>query len=354
MMTKIVVSTVLPSASGGASHNVFYNYIRSNGDSVLVLFSHNNIDISFLSELNNIINVIVVTKRSKLKGTLNRVVNDYNAAEIFYFDYPALYISNFFPTNIHKKLWIGDTRFEVAYFNALEALNQKKINQAFLYLAKAILDLVKIKYYALKLDEIICCSLYTYERLSRLHIKSFLDDFKYNEVNLHPIEWSDSRNVIFFGNLKGLGSRSGLDNLTTILDKYSKELLTDKIRITLFGRTTLDEDFDSITKNPIVNYRGYVNNLNDLFSSSICAIVPISVPVGNRTRVISCLQAGLPVLLFRQAAFGNKYLVDGYNCIFVDNDNFFSKLNKLINDKDYWNTISKNSSSTYNKYFRPL
>jgi glycosyltransferase involved in cell wall biosynthesis len=63
-----------------------------------------------------------------------------------------------------------------------------------------------------------------------------------------------------------------------------------------------------------VRILGFVENIAEVLLSSHGVIVPIDVPIGNRTRIITSLALGVPVIAHANTALGNPRLTDGKTC----------------------------------------
>jgi glycosyltransferase involved in cell wall biosynthesis len=77
-------------------------------------------------------------------------------------------------------------------------------------------------------------------------------------------------------------------------------------------------------------------------------IAPISVPVGNRTRIITALSHHIPVIAHTNTSMGNTDLLHGVNCLLgrtgAEMANHFFR---IYSDKKLANELAKNGRKLY-------
>ena len=121
---------------------------------------------------------------------------------------------------------------------------------------------------------------------------------------------------LFLGTLQALGSRSAFH---FILHELYPELVrrwgSGGFRIVIAGRGEMPGwAATMLATTPELEHVGFVDDLAGLLASVHAAIAPISVPVGNRSRILTALAAGTVVVAHENAALGNPDLVDGVTC----------------------------------------
>ncbi len=126
---------------------------------------------------------------------------------------------------------------------------------------------------------------------------------------------------LFLGNLSGLGSRSALHFL---LDRLYPHLVTrfgeGKFTLFICGAHTLPKWVkDKIAPMREVQFLGFVDDLASLMRSCHGVLAPMDVKVGNRTRIITAMALGVPVIAHSNTALGNPALVDSVTC-YLAND----------------------------------
>ncbi|MBU2213657.1 glycosyltransferase [Patescibacteria group bacterium] len=160
---------------------------------------------------------------------------------------------------------------------------------------------------------------------------------------------------LFFGNLRGLGSRSALHFL---LDKVYKRLITiwgsKGFDIIMCGAYELpDWVREKVVSKPEILFKGFVEDLPALMRHCHAVLVPISVPVGNRTRIHHAMALGSLVIAHKNTALGNPGLVDGKTCYLAGNSHEFAERMKYAFEcPDDSLEIVKRAREFYNSNYR--
>ncbi len=83
-------------------------------------------------------------------------------------------------------------------------------------------------------------------------------------------------------------------------------------------------------------------------------IAPIDVPVGNRSRLLTCMAAGLPIVTDPSTALGNPLLVDGETCLLQrDATAFVAAAAQLHRDPALAARLSRAARAAYNTHHAP-
>jgi glycosyltransferase involved in cell wall biosynthesis len=127
-------------------------------------------------------------------------------------------------------------------------------------------------------------------------------------------------------------------------------------RIKIFGRGELPFFATKIVAENIeFESLGFVPDLNHVLSGCHALIAPIEAPVGNRSRILTALANGLPVIAHTNTTLGNPDLISGINCCLGRNaDEMLEHFYTLLNDHDYADRIAENGRQLYLDKFHPL
>ena len=99
---------------------------------------------------------------------------------------------------------------------------------------------------------------------------------------------------------------------------------------------------------------GFVEDINSLMSQCHAVLAPIDVPVGNRSRIITAMAQGVPVIAHKNTSLGNPSLVNGVTCFLCKTSQEFVNAMKLAYERD--NKIDqmiKNAKRCYENEFLP-
>jgi hypothetical protein len=76
------------------------------------------------------------------------------------------------------------------------------------------------------------------------------------------------------------------------------------------------------------------------------------VPVGNRSRIVTAMASGWPIIAHKNVNKGNPSLKSGYNCLLCENLEDFQKNCDLIyNKKRISSKLTLNAKKTYKQSF---
>jgi len=161
---------------------------------------------------------------------------------------------------------------------------------------------------------------------------------------------------ILFGSLVGLGSRSAFDFLLkSIYPLLLRNWGPQGFSILLAGMYELPVWVQAdIERRPEFKFLGFVNDLRDEVARSHAVLAPISVPVGNRSRIVTAMSMGALVIAHANTALGNPALVSGDNCLLASSAIEFSQHMRLAYESpDLAAKLGASAMNTYKKSFLP-
>jgi glycosyltransferase involved in cell wall biosynthesis len=167
---------------------------------------------------------------------------------------------------------------------------------------------------------------------------------------------SDKPRFLFCGTLSGLGSRSAMHYL---LDRLYPELVrgwgAGAFEIVITGTRALPAwAMQSLRAKPEIRFEGFVEDLYACMDQCHAAIVPIDVPVGNRSRIVTAMGYGLLVIAHPNTARGNPALVSGDTCLLASTPEEFARCMKLAyEDRELSMRIERSARQAYERLFAP-
>lgn len=259
-------------------------------------------------------------------------------------------------------VWLGDLNFESFWYHALYEVRERP--SAVVRLAMTAIDCLQWKQFYRRVlsdfNSIIVASKSSETSMRRLGLSA-----KYL-----PYPWpvsdaslgggagacSEKPTFTFFGSLSGLGSRSAFHML---LSEVYPELVRvwgpGGFEIVLAGSRQLPEWVKrSISWKPEVVFKGFVDDLAGLLRTSHAAVIPIAVPVGNRSRIVTAMAHRAVVIAHRNTARGNPHLVSGENCLLAsDAHEFVKHMRFVVEAPGQVKEIRKRARETYDRNFAP-
>ena len=376
----IVIIEGLPSPKIGASAVIFYWYIKAlkkaGYDLLCLVITKKEIEFKELEQISKSIDEIegikiqtIISKKSiiynpilgpkKIDSNLalevSKNINLFKPEVIICFDLIAAWSATEIKF-VKKLVWLGDLNFETYWHHIFYSLERKDYKNAllnFLYFR----PWKKIYKNVLEgCSKIIVCSKSSERQMKMLGIESEYLPYPWPTEKLINRKPGSIPTIAFYGSLSGLGSLSAVRILIKeiypkLVNKFGKKGFVIKI----FGSGKLP-DFAQIIveKNKEFEFLGYVDDIRIELAECHALIAPIEVPVGNRTRIITALSYGLPVIAHENTALGNPDLLSGINCLLGKTaSEFTNHFFKIYAEPEYASEISKNGMNLYIEKFLP-
>jgi len=260
-----------------------------------------------------------------------------------------------------KLVWLGDLNFQSYWYNTLYAVKENW--QAAVAIPGAWYQRhVWSQLYATvlkKVDSVIVSSKSSEVHLRRLGVHSVYKPYPWpNAVSLNGSHDLKHRipSFLFFGSLTGLGSRSALRfMLTKLYARLIREWGRGGFQIFLCGTRNLPAWVErSLVGKAEIKYLGFVEDIDALMSTCHAVLVPIDVPVGNRSRIVTAMAKGSLVIAHTNASCGNPDLIDGETCYLASNvDEFFHRMQRAFKNPEEVARIVERAREAYRRLFEP-
>lgn len=374
----------VPHRSRGASSVLFYHYLRQlllAGNEVLcVLLLEQDEDTSALrAELQAcgrfeaaaavVQPLLRFAKYSgqplpgELPEALRVRAQDFGAEVILHFDIGSLAVAGGVGRAARRIAWLGDLAFESIWHHAL--YDARESSRALLALPKIWLICRRwtnaYRRFLRGVDRVIVASKSSEAALRGLGIEArYLPypwpvDRPYRPVARHRAP-GDLPRFLFCGTLSGLGSRSAMHYL---LDALYPELLRrwggGGFEVLITGTRSLAPwAMASIAAKPEIRFEGFVDDLYARMDRCHAAIVPIDVPVGNRSRIVTAMGYGLLVIAHPSTALGNPALVSEKTCLLAGSPaEFADRMADAVRDAAMCAGIEAAAREAYEREFEP-
>lgn len=185
------------------------------------------------------------------------------------------------------------------------------------------------------------------------YIRTMLEDqFNHNQINkiIHD-KYSKKNNldILMIGGLHGTVTISGLIFLNNFLKKNAE---IDGITFNLIGKGNLINKVIDLSNNKLVNFLGRIENFDEYLSKKKIILVPNTIILGIRVRIITSLMHGLVVITHLSNLSGIPELIHKDNClIFEKDEEFLDILNDIKNNRIDLLKISLNARKLFIKSF---
>lgn len=258
-------------------------------------------------------------------------------------------------------IWLGDLSFQTGFYHAY--YDFKAEPRKFLGLLRSYLSGLLWKRYYRKIlrgqQHVIASSYSSVARLARLGITSRYWSYPW------PGEPTSEAAVvskhvrptfILFGTLAALGSRSAFDFL--LKSVYPLLLRTwgpQGFSILISGMRELPAWVRAdIELRSEFRFLGFIDDLAAEVGRCHAVLAPISVPVGNRSRIVTAMSMGALVVAHTNTALGNPELVSGDNCLLASSASEFAEHMRLAHaSPDLAARLGASARQTYLRSFEP-
>jgi glycosyltransferase involved in cell wall biosynthesis len=161
---------------------------------------------------------------------------------------------------------------------------------------------------------------------------------------------------ILFGTLSALGSRSSFDFLLKSVYPHLLRVWGAKsFTILIAGSRELPSWVQAhIQACSELKFLGFVDDLAAEVARCHAVLAPISVPIGNRSRIVTAMSMGALVIAHANTALGNPELVSGENCLLASSASKFAEYMVLAHaNPDLAAKLEASARQTYLRSFLP-
>jgi glycosyltransferase involved in cell wall biosynthesis len=161
--------------------------------------------------------------------------------------------------------------------------------------------------------------------------------------------------VLLIGHLRGISTLDGLDLFAeSILPQLERSLGADGLAVRLVGGYSPPPGITRALARPSVELLGHLERTDDEFGGAACLLVPTTVPLGTRVRILSAFSFGCPVVAHTSNASGIPELRDGDNALLGQTaDDLAAGVVRLVRDQVLAERIGTAGRATYEREFHP-
>lgn len=256
--------------------------------------------------------------------------------------------------------WLGDLRFQTVWYHSWYNVAERPYRAHELIYAVLHCHLWRRIYAAVlrDFDEILVASHSSIVELERINLRSNYAPYPWPPLppTARTASLPSRPTFLFFGNLVGLGSRSSLHMLIRhILPRLRRIWGAGGFEVRIAGREIPDAHHRRLLAAvPEVVFLGFVEDLAAEIGRAHAVLAPISVPVGNRSRILTALSVGAPVIAHCNAALGNPDLLDGQTCFLASDANTFVRhMRAAVEDPATAAAVGARGRAMYERCFAP-
>jgi glycosyltransferase involved in cell wall biosynthesis len=161
--------------------------------------------------------------------------------------------------------------------------------------------------------------------------------------------------LLLIGHLRGASTLDGLDLFANgVLPRLERELGENGLEVRLAGGYELPERLRQALSRPSVHLLGHLERPDDEFSGADALVVPTSIPLGTRVRILSAFSFGCPVVAHEANAEGIPELADGENALLGRSaDDLAAAVLRLVRDRALARRLEGGGRGAYERHFAP-
>jgi glycosyltransferase involved in cell wall biosynthesis len=261
----------------------------------------------------------------------------------------------------HRIVWLGDLNFQTVLYHAWYAARENPFKLRHLPSTWLISRSWKRVYRdALKgVEKVVVASASSVNQMASIGIRATYEPYPWPDTTAdisarRTLRLPDIPTFVFFGSLGGLGSRSALHFLIKKVFPLLRQRWGEGgFQVLVSGRGDCPDwacrAFDSRKE---VKRLGFVEDLDALLGNCHAVLVPIDVPVGNRSRILTAMAKRALVVAHKNAALGNPDLKDGVTCYLASNAvEFVERLRLAVEERATAGAIIERAYCCYREHF---
>ena len=161
--------------------------------------------------------------------------------------------------------------------------------------------------------------------------------------------------ILLVGHMKGVVTLEGLRLLAKgILPRLERELGPDGFEVRIAGGYDPPADLARALDRPSVRLLGHVEGAEDEFRAAHVLLVPNSIELGIRVRVVTGLSFGSCIVSHRANAQGIPELADGENALLGDSPAALAgAVVRALRDPELRARLGRGARATYERQFAP-
>lgn len=160
--------------------------------------------------------------------------------------------------------------------------------------------------------------------------------------------------LLLLGHLGSVVTIDGLRVFARALPLLERSLGSDGFWVDVVGGYEPPHDLAKLFEHPRVRRHPHSEGAAEWLRESDALLVPTSIPLGIRVRIISAFAAGTPVVAHRANALGTPELADDMNSLLGGSpDELVEKVVRLAREPGLAERIGRGGRSTYERFFSP-
>lgn len=160
--------------------------------------------------------------------------------------------------------------------------------------------------------------------------------------------------ILLIGHLRGTATLDGLRRLARILPILERKLGPNGFEVRIVGGYDPPDELREALARPSVTFTGFVDDVAEEFRSADLMLVPISIPLGVRVRILTGFSYGLAVVAHVANAVGIPELADSENALLGRTDaELADAVARAVREPGLAERLGRAGRRTYEQSFTP-
>jgi hypothetical protein len=159
--------------------------------------------------------------------------------------------------------------------------------------------------------------------------------------------------IVLLGHLRGIATLSGLDVFARMLPELDKRLGRDGYEARIVGGGVLPDPLKESLTHPSVTFAGHTDNATEELRRAHCLLVPTSIPLGIRVRIITGLAHGNVIVTHAANAKGIPELQHDVNALIGRTPRELAAAVERTTDAALRSRLRAGARETYEMSFAP-
>jgi glycosyltransferase involved in cell wall biosynthesis len=161
--------------------------------------------------------------------------------------------------------------------------------------------------------------------------------------------------LLLIGHLRGISTQDGLDVFArSVLPRLEAALGRDGFEVRLAGGYQAPPHLDAALRRPSVRFLGHLRDADGEFAGAHALVVPTSIPLGTRVRILTAFSFGCPVVAHDANARGIPELAHCDNVLLArDGPELADGFLRVARDAELRRRLEARGRETYERFFAP-
>jgi glycosyltransferase involved in cell wall biosynthesis len=160
--------------------------------------------------------------------------------------------------------------------------------------------------------------------------------------------------ILLIGHLRGTATLDGLRRVARILPLLDRKLGPNGFEVRIVGGYDPPDELREALTRPGVTFTGFVEDVAEEFRSADLMLVPVSIPLGVRVRILTGFAYGLPVVAHVANAIGIPELADSENALLGRTDaELADAVARAVREPGLAERLGREGRRTYEHSFTP-